>query len=54
MSAIPNSLPGGAANDADAQETREWTDALTAVIAVVGGGARKGLGNRGHACLLIL
>jgi len=35
MSAIPNALPG-AANDADAQETREWTDALAAVIAVEG------------------
>jgi len=35
MSAIPTSLPG-AANDADAQETREWTDALAAVIAVEG------------------
>ena len=36
MSAIPNSVPGAAANDADAQETREWTDALSAVIAVEG------------------
>src|ERR1700756_5763893 len=36
MSAIPSSLPGAAANDADAQETREWTDALSAVIAVEG------------------
>ena len=36
MSAIPNSLPGAAANDADAQETREWTDALSAVIAAEG------------------
>ena len=36
MSAIPNSIPGAAANDADAQETREWTDALSAVIAVEG------------------
>jgi pyruvate dehydrogenase E1 component len=36
MSAIPNSFPGAAANDADAQETREWTDALSAVIAVEG------------------
>ncbi|MDP1649613.1 MAG: pyruvate dehydrogenase (acetyl-transferring), homodimeric type [Rubrivivax sp.] len=31
MSAMPESLPG-AENDADAQETREWLDALTAVI----------------------
>ena len=36
MSANPNSIPGAAANDADAQETREWTDALSAVIAVEG------------------
>ncbi|HYP34118.1 MAG TPA: pyruvate dehydrogenase (acetyl-transferring), homodimeric type, partial [Burkholderiaceae bacterium] len=36
MSAIPTSFPGAAANDADAQETREWTDALAAVIAVEG------------------
>src|SRR3954464_6627372 len=33
MSAIPTSFPGAAANDGDAQETREWTDALSAVIA---------------------
>ncbi|MET0383741.1 MAG: pyruvate dehydrogenase (acetyl-transferring), homodimeric type [Burkholderiaceae bacterium] len=33
MSAIPESVPGAAANDSDAQETREWTDALSAVIA---------------------
>ena len=32
MSAMPHSLPGAAANDADAQETREWLDALSAVI----------------------
>jgi pyruvate dehydrogenase E1 component len=36
MSAIPSSFPGAAANDADAQETREWTDALSAVIAAEG------------------
>src|SRR6201747_209112 len=36
MSAIPQSFPGAAANDGDAQETREWTDALSAVIAVEG------------------
>ncbi|MEP6506276.1 MAG: pyruvate dehydrogenase (acetyl-transferring), homodimeric type, partial [Betaproteobacteria bacterium] len=36
MSAIPTSFPGAAANDGDAQETREWTDALSAVIAVEG------------------
>jgi len=35
MSAIPQSF-GAAANDADAQETREWTDALSAVIAAEG------------------
>nr|WP_297352159.1 pyruvate dehydrogenase (acetyl-transferring), homodimeric type [uncultured Caldimonas sp.] len=32
MSAVPDSFPGAAANDADAQETREWLDALAAVI----------------------
>src|SRR6201747_2408478 len=36
MSAIPTSFPGAAANDGDAQETREWTDALSAVIATEG------------------
>jgi pyruvate dehydrogenase E1 component len=35
MSAMPQSLPG-AANDADAQETREWLDALAAVIEAEG------------------
>ncbi|WP_395702440.1 pyruvate dehydrogenase (acetyl-transferring), homodimeric type [Aquabacterium sp.] len=33
MSAVPESFLGAAANDADAQETREWLDALDAVIA---------------------
>ena len=33
MSAQPDHLFGSAANDADAQETREWVDALSAVIA---------------------
>ena len=32
MSAIPESLPAAAANDADALETREWLDALSAVV----------------------
>ena len=32
MSAMPESLPGVPANDADSQETREWLDALAAVI----------------------
>jgi pyruvate dehydrogenase E1 component len=32
MSAQPDKLFGSAANDADAQETREWIDALSAVI----------------------
>ena len=32
MSANPENTHGSAANDADAQETREWTDALSAVI----------------------
>jgi pyruvate dehydrogenase E1 component len=35
MSALPESL-FGAANDADAQETREWLEALTAVISAEG------------------
>ena len=37
MSAVPQSFPGAAANDADSQETREWLDALSAVIAAEGG-----------------
>jgi len=37
MSALPQSFRGAAANDADAQETREWLDALSAVIAAEGG-----------------
>ncbi len=36
MSAVPESLPGVAANDADTQETREWLDALSAVIGAEG------------------
>ncbi|MDE1948369.1 MAG: pyruvate dehydrogenase (acetyl-transferring), homodimeric type, partial [Burkholderiales bacterium] len=32
MSALPESFLGAAANDADAQETREWLEALAAVI----------------------
>ena len=32
MSAVPESFLGAAANDADAQETREWLDALSAVL----------------------
>jgi pyruvate dehydrogenase E1 component len=32
MSALPEQLPPAAANDTDAQETREWLDALDAVI----------------------
>jgi len=36
MSAVPQSVHGAAANDADAQETREWLDALRAVIATEG------------------
>ncbi|MCW7537491.1 pyruvate dehydrogenase (acetyl-transferring), homodimeric type [Aquabacterium sp. A7-Y] len=35
MSAVPHSF-GGAANDADIQETREWLDALSAVIETEG------------------
>ncbi|URI11152.1 pyruvate dehydrogenase (acetyl-transferring), homodimeric type [Aquincola tertiaricarbonis] len=38
MSAVPESIPGGAAaNDSDHQETREWLDALSAVIGTEGG-----------------
>jgi pyruvate dehydrogenase E1 component len=36
MSAQLNAIPGLAANDPDAQETREWLDALTAVIGAEG------------------
>ena len=36
MSAQPESFLGAAANDADAQETREWLDALSAVIGAEG------------------
>jgi pyruvate dehydrogenase E1 component len=36
MSAIPESFLGAAANDTDAQETREWLDALSAVISAEG------------------
>src|SRR5438046_308010 len=32
MSAMPESFLGAAANDTDAQETREWLDALSAVV----------------------
>ena len=44
MSAIPEAFVGAAANDPDAQETREWLDALQAVIAAEGG-------ERAHALL---
>ncbi|MFN6995430.1 MAG: pyruvate dehydrogenase (acetyl-transferring), homodimeric type [Aquincola tertiaricarbonis] len=38
MSAVPESFSGGAAaNDSDSQETREWLDALSAVIGAEGG-----------------
>ena len=37
MSALPESFLGAAANDTDAQETREWLDALSAVIGAEGG-----------------
>ena len=36
MSAQPGNLFGTAAPDADAQETREWIDALSAVIEAEG------------------
>lgn len=32
MSALPENLFGASANDEDSQETREWMDALSAVI----------------------
>src|SRR6476619_8327131 len=37
MSALPESVRGTVANDADPEETREWLDALAAVIASEGG-----------------
>jgi pyruvate dehydrogenase E1 component len=37
MSAMPQPFIGAAANDTDAQETREWLDALSAVIGTEGG-----------------
>jgi len=37
MSAVPEAFLGAAANDADSQETREWLDALSAVIEAEGG-----------------
>jgi pyruvate dehydrogenase E1 component len=37
MSALPENAFGAAANDPDALETREWLDALSAVIASEGG-----------------
>ena len=36
MSALPEHLRGAAANDTDAQETREWLEALSAVIQTEG------------------
>ena len=36
MSAVPQNLFGSAANDGDSQETREWMDALSAVIQAEG------------------
>jgi len=36
MSAVPEPSLGAAANDADSQETREWLDALSAVVAAEG------------------
>ena len=38
MSALPHPHLGAAANDPDAQETREWIEALSAVIATEGPG----------------
>jgi pyruvate dehydrogenase E1 component len=36
MSALPNNILGAAANDSDSLETREWMDALSAVIQAEG------------------
>ena len=36
MSALPDNLHTFASNDSDSQETREWMDALSAVIASEG------------------
>ena len=36
MSALPNDLRTFALNDSDSQETREWMDALSAVIQTEG------------------
>ena len=41
MSAIPQGLPGAANPDSDPQETREWLDALSAVIQAEGGDAAE-------------
>ena len=37
MSAMPEPFIGASANDTDAQETREWLDAMSAVIGAEGG-----------------
>ncbi|MDB6002096.1 MAG: aceE, partial [Rhizobacter sp.] len=37
MSALPQPYIGAAANDADSEETREWLDALSALIQTEGG-----------------
>ncbi|MGL6112898.1 MAG: pyruvate dehydrogenase (acetyl-transferring), homodimeric type, partial [Rubrivivax sp.] len=44
MTALPESVSGAAANDPDALETREWLDALAAVIHAEGS-------ERAHALL---
>src|SRR6476659_1357173 len=44
MAALPEPFVGAAANDTDSQETREWLDALSAVIGAEGG-------NRAHFLL---
>ena len=36
MSALPQNSPGLSAPDSDSQETREWMDALSAVIQAEG------------------
>ena len=41
MSALPNDLRTFALNDSDSQETREWMDALSAVIHAPRPGSRS-------------
>ncbi|MDL2337273.1 MAG: pyruvate dehydrogenase (acetyl-transferring), homodimeric type, partial [Pseudomonadota bacterium] len=55
MSAMPESFIGAAANDSDAQETREWLDALSAVIGAEGSDDGRETGKeRAHFLLELL